>query len=162
MAEIYNINMGLIDIGNMPKHAFKALVKKKETEHTLSELNNEKVKHSKVAHMEHKVLEMQEYLKPNGMSIEQVQFTFLIRSRMLDIKGNYKTQHTDMLCPVCGKHEDSQAHLMVFEELNERNTVVAQTPEYSSLFGPSLGKLVQISSIIRENYSKRKDKLKSD
>ena len=152
----------MIEIGNMSKHAFKALVKKKETEHTLSELNNEKVKHSKVAHIEHKVLEMQQYLKPNGMSTEQAQFTFMIRSRMLDIKCNYKGQYTDMLCPVCGKHEDSQEHLMVCEELNDMNTVVAQIPEYSSLFGPSLDKLVQISSIIRENYSKRKDKLKSD
>ena len=67
-------------------------------------------------------LAMQDYLKPNVSTIDESKFTFAARSRMIDLRCNYKGQYSDsdVLCPLCGKEEDNQPHLLVCEELPEK------------------------------------------
>ena len=83
---------------------------------------------------------------------------------MLEVRSNYKGQYTDsdILCPLCGKDEDNQPHLLVCEELPEQDALVTHTPEYSQLFGDSLDEMNQISRILENQFRKRKSKLKWD
>ena len=69
---------------------------------------------------------MQDYLKPNVSTIDESKFTFAARSRMLELRSNYKGQYidSDILCPLCGKEEDNQPHLLVCEELQEQGALV--------------------------------------
>ena len=162
--EIFGLELSLEQIKEMSEESFKNLVKKKENKASLEFLNSEKVKknHTKVLHIKHTELAMQDYLKPNVSTIDESKFTFAARSRMIDLRCNYKGQYSDsdVLCPLCGKEEDSQPHLLVCEELPEEDALVEHTPAYSQLFGDSLDEMNQISRILERQYRKRKAKLK--
>ena len=144
--------------------AFSTLVKKRESEASLEYLNNEKTRknHTKVLHIKHSTLVMQDYLKPNGCSIEESKFTFSVRSKMLDVRTNYRGNYGkgDTLCTVCVQDENTQQHLLVCDELSTPNGVVKEVPSYEELFGDDLEKRLTISRILRQNYKIRKDILK--
>ena len=75
--EVYKLGVQVEEIEAMSEANSKALVKKKEKEATLEYLNNEKIakNDTKVLHITHSVLSMQDYLKPNNSSIEETNFT---------------------------------------------------------------------------------------
>ena len=54
----------------------------------IEELKNKKLCHSKVMNLQHKKLEMQNYLKPSGLRIkqEEAQEIFKMRSKVSDVK----------------------------------------------------------------------------
>ena len=157
--EYFDLNLTIKEIEEMPKLAFKKLVKKKEKQKTLEQLTKEKTKHTKVAHIKHSVLEIQEYLKPGELSIQEAKFLFSLRSRMLDIKCNFKGKYSNTLCPLCKKEEDSQKHLLVCDQLNEDGILITSLPIYGDLYGPSLDEQVMVSRIIKKQYTKRKNKI---
>ena len=70
---------------------------KKGKINTLAYLNSGKERYSKVKHITHSVLDMQDCLKPNDLSIKESKFTFAARSRMVDIRGNHSGQQADTL-----------------------------------------------------------------
>ena len=112
--EMYQLGLQVEEIEKMSEATFKAFFKKKEYETSLEYLNNEKItkNHTKVMHITHSELSLQDYLKPNTSSIEESKFTFLARSRMIAVRTNYKGQytHTDTLCPLRCLDEDTQQH----------------------------------------------------
>ena len=75
----------------MKEEDLKEIVKKACDKKALEFLNKKKEGHSKVLHLSHPNWEQQPYLKPNQMvSIDEAKFIFLLRTRMLDIKTNYR------------------------------------------------------------------------
>ena len=118
----------------MSTSSFKNLVKRNERNVAFSYLNSEKLKHSKVAHIHHSGVEIQDYLKETASVIES-KFVFALRSRMVDVRCNYRGQHVNTLCPLCNKDEDSQPHLLHCEKLSNSTALVISTPEYMNLFG---------------------------
>ena len=46
------------------------------------------------------------------MSKAQCSVIFAVRTRMLNVKGNYPSKHTDMKCRWCNDEEESQVHIM--------------------------------------------------
>ena len=119
----------------MSEFSFQSLVLKKEKIFTLAYLNGIKEKHSKVLHIPHNVLEMADYLQPNGILNREAKFLFSARCRMVDVGENYGGHHTDMVCPLCKIERDSQEHLLVCSELDTGNTVVSEISQYGELFG---------------------------
>ena len=162
--ETFKMGVDIEDIKRMSMESFSALVKKQEAKASLEYLNNEKTSknHTKVLHITHSALAMQDYLKPNSASIEESKFTFSVRSRMLDIRTNYRGNYAegDTLCPVCVQEEDTQQHLLVCDDLGDPNAVVKEVPSYEELFGDDLEKRLTISRILKQNYKNRKDILK--
>ena len=148
----------------MSEAKFKMLVKQKEQETSLLYLNNEKTSknHTKVMHINHEELKMQDYLEPNSASVEESKFIFALRSRMVDIRCNFRGQYqdSDTLCPVCHSEEDTQPHMLLCEDLLERNAVVLDTPQYEHLFGQDLRKKLEVSMILKKHFKKRKELLK--
>ena len=133
----------------MEEEGFKYLNKLKKGDNT-------KTGHSKVAHIEHKNLEMADYLKPNTIAIEKAKFLFLIRCRMLDIKANFKNHYNNVLCVACKEASETQEHLLVCEALMDDNVVVDSFPSYNKLFGDDLNPKIIIAEIIANNFKKRK------
>ena len=159
--EAFQLGVTIEEIENMSQVAFNVLVKKQEKIASLEYLNQEKIikNHSKVLHIPHSLLDMQDYLKPNSASIEESKFTFSIRSRMLDIRTNFRGKYmdSDTLCPVCVMDEDTQQHLLVCDMLCDPNSLVTSIPCYDELFGENLEKKLNISRILKQHYKKRKD-----
>ena len=82
---------------------FRTLVNNSVEEKALEYLNKEKEGKSKVLHISFKELKMQKYLEPSKFSNDLRKFTFLARSRMLDVGDNFKKGNKEITkhCPVC-------------------------------------------------------------
>ena len=91
------------------------------------------------------------------MSIDEAKFVFLLRTRMLDIKTNYRNKHSDVMCPLCKSANDDQAHLLVCTELVEGMEIADPFMKYENLFNSNLEELLKVSRLIQMNFKKRKD-----
>ena len=131
------------------KEAFSYLLKKKN-----GDANTRG--HSKVAHIEYKRLEIQDYLKPNRISNQEAKFIFLVRTRMLDVKTNFQNSHDNMLCIACKDTDETQEHLMQCKVLGDDDMVVEEVPEYVHLFGENLQKKIIVAKILHTNFNRRK------
>ena len=96
----------------MTEQSFRMLVRKQTVEKALEYLNHLKGKHSKVLHIDHPRLEMQPYLEAHEHSIQESRFVFALRSRMVDVRANYREKYFVTLCPCCNLEEDSHEHLL--------------------------------------------------
>ena len=67
---------------------------------------------SKVKNLTYEHLEMQNYLGGSEMETREKKFLFQLRSRMIDVKTNFKNNHSDLSCPLCGIKEDDQKHVL--------------------------------------------------
>ena len=77
------------------------------------DFNYQKENHSKVCHIKYTSFEMQKYLKPGNMKItkEKAQEIFKLRSRMSDVKSNYK-----------GKYESLNEKCVMKMRMSRKNT----------------------------------------
>ena len=72
-----------------------------------------KESHSKVKDISHTSLKIQPYLKNLNLSYKEKQILFKLRTRMTNVKSNFKTMHTDIFCDLCDKGiEQTDAHLL--------------------------------------------------
>lgn len=81
---------------------------------------------------------------------------------MLDVAGNYPHKYDSKLCPICKEENslDNQEHVLQCRKLMKRNQVVATPSVYSDLFGDDGNKMVEVASVIKENFQKRNEILK--
>ena len=147
------------DVENLPVETYQRLVKESALNQALKYLNGLKVKEnqlsSKTSHIQHRKIGMASYLKPNQISIQEAKFLFTLRSRMLDIKCNYRGKYSDVICPSCKQDDDTQQYLLVCSSLNMDGVVAGSLPDYNDLFSENLSKQVQLSSILKACYDKR-------
>ena len=148
--------MKIEELKNINKNQFKHLVKKAVDLKAFEYLKVEKGKHSKVKDTKHEKLIMQDYLSPNTLSNLEAKFIFLLRTRMLEVKANFKNKHADLLCVACNGCEETQEHIMSCNELKSRTNVVQDMPIYNDLFGNDLDKKVLVSKLIKENFTTKK------
>jgi hypothetical protein len=144
----------------MKKDQLKQMVKKACEKKALEYLNRKKAGHSKVLHLSHTSWEPQPYLKPNQMSIEEAKFIFLLRTRMLDVKINYRNKHSDIKCPNCDSAVDDQAHLLVCSKLVGHMDLATTHTKYENIFLSNVEDILEVSRVIQTNFQKRKNLLK--
>ena len=139
----------------MSEYSFKILLNTQIKKESFSYLTKLKESHPKVLHIPYQKHEIQDYLQSPSIAPDLAKFTFLARSRMIDVGANFKEGRTNPLCPLC-QESDTQSHLMSCSKLNV-NVVTNQTmPEYSDLFSTSLVKKMAVVKVLRENFRKRK------
>ena len=115
--EELNMGVSLEDIEKIPKSTFKQLVRTKIKEHAFNYLVNKKK--SKTKDVPHDELKIHEANK-SEMNIDEKQFLFKCRSRMLEVKCNMKNDHLqDLKCSACGLEDETQMHLLQCEILNQ-------------------------------------------
>ena len=142
------INKSFDDISEISKDAFKKMVKEKVKKKALFFLKDLQQTHSKSKNLDYKDLELQNYLE-SDLSIKEKSFIFLARSRMLDLKCNFKVGRSDLLCSKCGIEEETQQHLLSCALLVENCVVNSDyVPQYSDLFSNDSMKLRMIGRIL--------------
>ena len=83
------------DIQNVSGNQFRTFVNQICEDKALEYLQKLKLKHSKVLHIEHSSLKIQSYLLPENMwNIQLAKLLFQARTRMLEVKCNYKEKYT--------------------------------------------------------------------
>ena len=88
-----DINMNMEAIAATSKSAFKIIVKEAIYKKALQYLQTIQSSHSKAKNLKYSKIMLQPYLQPSDakLSINEKQFIFTARSRMMDVLDNYKT-----------------------------------------------------------------------
>ena len=154
--EELDIKWNIPDMENMSKCSFRNIVRKKTAERTLEYLNEIKGRHSKVMHIPHRKLKMQQYLESKYLNVHETKFMFSLRSRMIDVKVNYREKHAHVLCPCCKMEDDSQEHLLSCSKIKAEGTLVSSVPVYQDLFGSNIEKQVNLTRILKKRFEQRK------
>ena len=90
---------------NSYKKAFNELIAKKESHSKTNDLNYEKLK-------------IQSYLKTDSsITNDEKQLLFKLRTRMTELKSNFKNKYFDEVCSLCKNNDENQSHLMECEIL---------------------------------------------
>ena len=88
------------------------------------------------------------------MSIQLKAFIFTLRSRMIDVKCNFKAGKTDLNCRKCLKEEENQEHLLSCASLADNSVVSSSsdTPIYQDLFSDNKHKIKTIGQILHAKF----------
>ena len=154
--EHLDLHYSLQEIQNFSKNEFKNIVKISVRQKAFIYLNELKQSYSKAADLSYSELELQPYLKPeSNNSIHDKCFIFAARTKMLDIKGNFKVGQSDLKCRQCCKDEETQEHILVCSVLNENCSLpVSDTIDYQHINGINVNKMTRVSKILKENLKK--------
>ena len=150
----------ILDIANIPLASYKRMTMEGICRVALNYLNGEKGRHSKVLHLSHRNMKIQDYLSPNEIGTHEAKFIFYLRTRMVDVKTNYRGSNSNLLCPLCKNDQDTQEHLLTCTKLDDGNYVLTAIPNYRDLFGENLERKVTLARIIQARFKKRKAILK--
>ena len=86
------------------------------------------------------------------MSIKEKQFTFAARSRMLEVRSNFKVGLKITQCRRCKDSEETQEHLLHCPTLRD-GAVVTDVPQYDNLLGEETQKIINISRILLSKFT---------
>ena len=80
---------------------------------------------------------MQNYLKPSRVKINQneIQTIFKLRSRVIDVKQNFRGKYENLECRSCKSEEESQKHVYECWNIKENNENERKMIEYENIFG---------------------------
>ena len=97
----------------MSKKELKRIMNKAIVRKAFERLMNIKESHSKVENIVYSNLKMQNYLKPSRVRISQneIQTIFKLRSRVIDVKQNFRGKYENLECRSCKSEEESQKHV---------------------------------------------------
>ena len=158
------LNYSLHEIRMMSKTKFKTLVKEAASTKAFEWLVEEKLKMTKVKHINHNSLEIQKYLSSGNLNVEQRKFLMHARCRMLTLRVNYKHMHDSTSCPLCSSppslgevlHQDCQEHLLSCKSLRSGTELVPNNLIYSDIFGKDTKRQESMTIVLNNKYKMRK------
>ena len=126
------------EISQMSKQKFKTAVKKKIRAAAYKFLIAKKESHSKMSGTEYEKLEIQNYLKSDsGLTNDLKKLLVNFRTRMYQVKQNFKNQYENTLCQLCKTEREDQQHLFMCPEIMKECEELANNVniEYEDIFG---------------------------
>ena len=117
----------------------------------LSELQQDK---SKIKDLKYSGLEMQPYLRAGrNTTIQEKCQIFKARTRMLDLRANFKVGQVDLSCTKCDTgEEETQPHLLTCPGLSD-TSVVTELPVYEHLLDQDPDRVEMIGRIVQHKFS---------
>ena len=121
MKDIQDIKLGICldDIKLMKKVKLKCIFNRAVKKKALKRLNRKKINHSKGKELKYTYLEMQKHLRPSQVNIthEEIITIFKLRTRMTDVKDNFKGKHEKFECEICKEEKETQHHILKCNKL---------------------------------------------
>ena len=107
--------------------------------------------------VKHAKLEIQRYIKANKMKINQDEAItiFKMRSRISNVKVNFRGKYESFQCDVCEEEDENQEHLMKCKEINKNKNDSEKIPNYEKLFKYNVESLKKIAQCVMENLKIR-------
>ena len=149
------LNVTFSEIQEMTKMKWKNIVKQHIEEKTLRYLIMTKQSHSKVRKIDHRNLQMQEYMLPNknNISKEDIQLIFKLRCKVMNVKMNFKNMYDSYECQICEEEEESQIHIYECKKIWEmKNQEKLDMPQYEMINNGNLNEQLTVAKIFKENY----------
>ena len=152
------IKLSFGQIESLTKSKFKMLVKNSCKIACFNSLMKDKEKLSKGKEIKYDRLESQTYLNPgNNLLLETMRWIFRIRSRDLDIKGNYPNCYSDVTCVISERNErETQLHFWECQKYRMNHEVSETNVSYSDIFTSDTRKQGTIMKIMKQKYEERK------
>ena len=114
--------------------------------------------YSKGSNLGYGKLKMRSYLKSKKINSKQAKIVFKIRTRMINVKNNFKNGSSDTNCSICDDGIETQEHIFIeCKMLGDRLT----KKEYMSLFGEDDEEIASIIAKI-ENIMNLHENLNSN
>ena len=133
------IDMSDEEISKMKKSKFQKMVKLSIQQLSGEYLTKQMEKHTKSEKLSLNE-EIQSYLVDVNTTVKQKKLLFLLRSRMFPVKMNFQQSHSDLLCSLCSKEQESQQHLLICDEIvNEeelKRCIASRKISYEDIYGP--------------------------
>ena len=160
--EDLDLNVTFEDIKVMKKSSFKNMLKQSIEKKALKDLEEKKSSHSKVSHLQHEYLRMKTYLMPTQvkMSREEKQLIFQLRSRVTQVKMNYRKMHERLECEICELEDETQKHVYECTKLLDMNKNIDKIPTYENIFDGNVMDQLEIAKIFKQNMEMRDSTLK--
>ena len=153
-----NLQLSIQEIKQLSRESFRGKVKKAIETAAFKWLIAEKGKLSKVKNLSYGCLKMQNYLVGSELKTREKKFLFLLRTRMLDVKTNFRNHHSDLSCPLCGLWEDDQKHNLECSVLLKNIPDVAtEKPNYDDIFADDVLKQMKILRIFMKLWKTKKN-----
>ena len=150
------LNLTLDHIARMSKNQLKAILRVAVKKEAFKYLSDIQAGHSKTKNLRYSSLQLQPYLSSQrSTTIQQKAMLFKLRTRMIDVRDNFKSGSANLLCRCCQKSVETQAHLLQCEALCDQD-LVTSLPNYNDLFEEDPGKIEQIGKILIEKFKKFK------
>ena len=161
--EKLKLNVKIADIKKIRKSTFKTMLRESTENKVLKSLTEKKLSHSKVMHLDHKMLQMRKYLMPSRIkkTKNECQLIFKLRSRITEIKTNFKGKYDYFECDVCGQEEESQEHILKCTEVMNMNKENNEIPNYERLFDGKVTEQLSIARRFQTNMNIRDHILKN-
>ena len=122
----------------MKKESFKNLVNRQIKALANEYLISLRSRHSKSDKLLHTNC-MKEYLKSEKITVEEKKLLFLMKTRGVNVKTNFKNNFSNMLCRLCEKQgeDQSEIHLIKCEQIINENNIkdLIQNITYTDIFG---------------------------
>ena len=149
-AEALTINIE--NLKEISKNTFKKKLKEKISALALKDLNKIKESHSKVKDLQYKKLEIQNYMKQRSFKTQEIHLLFKLRTRMLQVKNNFKNQHENIQCDLCNEAEETQEHLLDCQTIidNCEELYNDSTVQYNDIFSQNPNKLLKVTKLFAE------------
>jgi hypothetical protein len=151
--EELDLNLNFDDIKCMKKSSFTDMVKRSIEEKTLEYLNQKKASHTKVLQLKHTNLKMKRYFLPSEakQKKEESQLIFKLRSKMTDLKMNFKGIYDSYECEACGLEDESQDHILKCKEILKISKEEDKIPNHERLFEGTVQEQVSIARIFKKH-----------
>ena len=155
--EMCNITLTMSDISKTKKSKFRKLVNTQIRCLANEYLLNLKRKHSKLDQVSD-TYSLEKYLKSSNISTEEKQTLFRFRTRMADVKCNFKNQYgRNLTCYFCS-NEDTQTHILSCKELtSDINTSGVQ---YEHIFSNLITEQEKVAKTLNKIMKTRMLKIK--
>ena len=113
-----------------------------------------KQSHSKSKSLIYKEFALQDYLKPaSQLTIQEKCFIFAARSRMLDLKCNFKVGKSDLKCRKCFREDENQEHILFCPALSDNSALpITDQISYNDINGQETDKITHLGKILMTKF----------
>ena len=127
------------EIKDIKKEHFRKMIKHKIEINAAKEQEEKRRGHSKSKNIKFGGFSPAKYLLSKNLSTEEVQTLFKLRTRMIDVKDNFKsTNRNNMWCKTCQLFIETQQHLIDCPEIRIKTKHLMKHKElnYNMISGP--------------------------
>ena len=127
----FEINSSFSYLEGISTLSFKKIVKAKAKAFALRKFKSSQANHSKMKNLSYQELKMQEYFSSPNFTTEEKKTLFKWRTRAERFGENFRGGQSQIMCPLCMNHPDSQSLSYQCEVLTEHTKIEGN---YSDIF----------------------------
>ena len=153
--EEVGIIRSLEEIQRLSEENFRAHLHQCIRKSSLKWLNDQKK--SKTQGVQHNTLQLQKYLLPNSLNNQQKKLLFLLRSKMVDVRDNFRERYkNDKICKICNTEVENQEHVLLCTEITQHaNVLIDDQVEVSDIFADEVEKQSRITVLFETLWTLR-------